>query len=315
MESGKASERYSRSGIRRILGINENRLRAWERAGLTEVKQSYSFADLISLKTLQGLSTERISAKRIQQALKHLRHRLASVREPLSELKIVLYGRRIAFELPGEKIEALTGQLLLKFDVEQLRQSSVVEIQSSPTRSGEPALDGEELFQRALELENSGAPVPELVGLYRKVLERDPAAAGALVNLGTLQFRQGETAQAEQHYRDALRLYPNYALAHYNLANVCDASGRLEEAVQHYSDALRYCPDYADAHYNLALVEERLQRSAEAARHWSAYLQFDSSSPWAKIARLKLRQLREPGKDGPQPVGTAFRKPFDGAQE
>ncbi len=315
MESGKASERYSRSGIRRILGINENRLRAWERAGLTEVKQSYSFADLISLKTLQGLSTERISAKRIQQALKHLRHRLASVREPLSELKIVLYGRRIAFELPGEKIEALTGQLLLKFDVEQLRQSSVVEIQSSPMRSGEPALDGEELFQRALELENSGAPVPELVGLYRKVLERDPAAAGALVNLGTLQFRQGETAQAEQHYRDALRLYPNYALAHYNLANVCDASGRLEEAVQHYSDALRYCPDYADAHYNLALVEERLQRSAEAARHWSAYLQFDSSSPWAKIARLKLRQLREPGKGGPQPVGTAFRKPFDGAQE
>lgn len=315
MESGKASECYSRSGIRRILGINENRLRAWERAGLTEVKQSYSFADLISLKTLQGLSTERISAKRIQQALKQLRHRLASVREPLSELKIVLYGRRIAFELPGEKIEALTGQLLLKFDVEQLRQSSVVEIQSSPTRSGEPALDGEELFQRALELENSGAPVPELVGLYRKVLERDPAAAGALVNLGTLQFRQGETAQAEQHYRDALRLYPNYALAHYNLANVCDASGRLEEAVQHYSDALRYCPDYADAHYNLALVEERLQRSAEAARHWSAYLQFDASSPWAKIARLKLRQLREPGKGGPQPVGTAFRKPFDGAQE
>ena len=315
MESGKASECYSRSSIRRILGINENRLRAWERAGLTEVKQNYSFADLISLKTLQGLSAERISAKRIQQALKHLRHRLASVREPLSELKIVLYGRRIAFELPGEKIEALTGQLLLEFDVEQLRQSSVVEIQSSPTRSGEPALDGEELFQRALELENSGAPVPELVGLYRKVLERDPAAAGALVNLGTLQFRQGETAQAEQHYRDALRLYPNYALAHYNLANVCDASGRLEEAVQHYSDALRYCPDYADAHYNLALVEERLQRSAEAARHWSAYLQFDSSSPWAKIARLKLRQLREPGKGGPQPVGTAFRKPFDGAQE
>lgn len=315
MESGKASECYSRSSIRRILGINENRLRAWERAGLTEVKQNYSFADLISLKTLQGLSAERISAKRIQQALKHLRNRLASVREPLSELKIVLYGRRIAFELPGEKIEALTGQLLLEFDVEQLRQSSVVEIQSSPTRSGEPALDGEELFQRALELENSGAPVPELVGLYRKVLERDPAAAGALVNLGTLQFRQGETAQAEQHYRDALRLYPNYALAHYNLANVCDASGRLEEAVQHYADALRYCPDYADAHYNLALVEERLQRSAEAARHWSAYLQFDSSSPWAKIARLKLRQLREPGKGGPQPVGTAFRKPFDGAQE
>lgn len=315
MESGKASECYSRSGIRRILGINENRLRAWERAGLTEVKQSYSFADLISLKTLQGLSSERISAKRIQQALKHLRHRLASVREPLSELKIVLYGRRIAFELPGEKIEALTGQLLLKFDVEQLRQSSVVEIQSSPTRPGEPALDGEALFQRALELESSGAPVPELLGLYRKVLERDPAAAGALVNLGTLQFRQGETAQAEQHYRDALRLYPNYALAHYNLANVCDASGRLEEAVRHYSDALRYCPDYADAHYNLALVEERLQRSAEAARHWSAYLQLDSSSPWAKIARLKLRQLRESGKRGPQPVGTAFRKPFDGAQE
>jgi len=62
-------------------------------------------------------------------------------------------------------------------------------------------------------------------------------------------------------------------------------------------------------------VEERLERLAEAARHWSAYLQFDSSSPWAKIARLKLRKLRKPDKGGPQPVGTTFRKPFDGAQE
>ena len=315
VKSDKASECYSRSGIRRILGINENRLRSWERAGLTEAKESYTFSDLISLRTLQGLRAERISTKRIQQALEQLRHRLATVAHPLSEFKIVSYGRRIALELPGEKIEALTGQLLLKFDVERLRQASVVEMQSGAGQSQELAPDGEALFQRALELENNGAPVPEVVELYRKVLECDPGAAGALVNLGTLQFREGETDQAEQHYRDALRLNPNYALAHYNLANICDAAGRLEEAVQHYSDALRYCPDYADAHYNLALVEERLERSAEAAKHWKAYLQFDSSSPWARIARLKLQQLREPVHREPRPVGITFRKPFNGAQE
>lgn len=315
VESGKASERYSRSGIRRILGINENRLRSWERAGLTEAKDSYSFSDLISLRTLQGLRKEQISTKRIQEALKQLRHRLATDAHPLSELKIVSYGRRIALELPGEKIEAMTGQLLLKFDVERLRQASVVEMQSAENYSLAPAPDGEALFQRALELENNGAPAPEVVELYRKVIECDPAAAGAMVNLGTLQFRQGETDQAEQHYRNALRIHPDYALAHYNLANICDASGRLEEAAQHYSDALRCRPDYADAHYNLALVEERLERSAEAAKHWDAYLQFDSSSPWAKIARAKLQQLRRPLNTGSRPVGTSFRKPLSGSQD
>lgn len=315
VKSDKASECYSRSGLRRILGINENRLRSWERAGLTEAKESYTFSDLISLRTLQGLRAEHISTKRIQQALEQLRHRLAAGPHPLSEFKIVSYGRRIALELPGEKIEALTGQLLLKFDVERLRQASVVEMQSASGQSQQPAPDSEALFQRALELENNGAPVPEVVELYRKVLECDPGAAGALVNLGTLRFRQGETDQAEQDYRDALRLSPSYALAHYNLANICDTAGRLEEAVQHYSAALRYRPDYADAHYNLALVEERLGSWAEAAKHWNAYLQFDSSSPWAKIARVKLQRLREPVHRESRSVGITFRNPFNGAQE
>ncbi|MCY4189089.1 MAG: tetratricopeptide repeat protein [Bryobacterales bacterium] len=310
-----ASGPYSRSSIRRILGINENRLRSWERAGLAAVKDSYTFSDLISFKTLQGLSRQRIPAKRIRKALGQLRHRLATGAQPLSELKIVSDGRRIALELPGETMEALTGQLLLKFDVERLRQASVVEMRGGAGQVRETAPDAEDLFQRALESENGDTPSAESAELYRKVLECDPRAVGAFVNLGTLRFRQGRADEAERYYRNALRINPDYALAHYNLANICDASGRLEEAVKHYSDALRCRPHYADAHYNLALVEERRERLAEAARHWGAYLRFDSSSAWAKVASFKLRTLCTLDNRLPRPAGIRFRKPFNEAEK
>ncbi len=315
MEAGGASESYTRAGIRRILGINENRLRAWERVGLTEAKERYSFSDLISLKTLQGLREKQIPTKRIHEALQQLRRRLATVGHPLDELKVVTDGRRIAVELPGGKIEALTGQMLFQFDTESLRPVSTIETQLNAAAHGDRPEEGEALFQHALELETKGAPTPQVIDLYRQVLECNPQAAGALVNLGTLQFQLGQSEMAEEHYRQALLLYPEYALAHYNLGNVCDAAGRLEEAAEHYATALRHCPHYADAHYNLALTEERRLHWSAAAKHWQAYLQLDSTSPWARIARLKFRQLTEPAKVGELPVGGAFRKSVTNTQE
>ena len=315
VESARASETYTRAEIRRILGINENSLRSWERVGLTEPRDDYSFADLISLKTLQSLRENQIPAKRIREAMQQLRTRLANVSRPLDELKIVSDGRRIAVELPGEKMEALTGQMLFNFEAERLRPVSTLERKDREQQHGSGAQGEEYWFQYALDLERSGAPPHEIIEIYRKVLDYNPEAAGAWVNIGTLHYRQGLLQLAEKSYKEAIRAYPEYALAHYNLGNVCEETSRLEEAAEHYESALRYRSDYADAHYNLALVHERREQFLDAAKHWQRYLDLDPTSPWATVARRKRQRLLGFAGDDESTPGGSFRKPFMDAND
>ena len=315
VESGKAAEAYTRPEIRRILGINENSLRSWERLGLAKAKDTYTFADLISLKTLQSLRDKRISAKQIRDALHQLRLRLEDVTRPLDELKIVSDGRRIAVELPGERMEALTGQMLFDFDAKTVRSAATLEFRKGDPQPPDGVESSESWFQYALEMERSGAAPKEIIDVYRKVVDCNPDAAGAWVNMGTLHYRQHLLQMAEQCYNEALQAYPEYALAHFNLGNVCEDTGRLYEATQHYETALRYRPDYGDAHYNLALLEERRQRVLAALKHWQAYLEFDSSSPWSDIARRKHKRLLRVATKGEQPVGGSLRKPIRDVSE
>lgn len=315
VESERASDTYTRAEIRRILGINENSLRSWERVGLAEPRDDYSFADLITLKTLQSLRENQIPAKRIREAMQQLRTRLANVSRPLDELKIVSDGRRIAVELPGEKMEALTGQMLFNFEAEQLRSVSTLDRRESQQRPSSGAEGEEYWFQYALELERSGAPPHEIIEIYRKVLDCNPEAAGAWVNIGTLHYRQGLLQLAEQSYKEAIRAYPEYPLAHYNLGNVYEETSRLEDAMEQYEAALRYRSDYADAHYNLALVHERREQYLDAAKHWQRYLELDPASPWATVARRKRERLLGFAEDDESTPGGSFRKPFTDASE
>ena len=303
MESGRASEAYTRPEIRRILGIRENSLRSWERAGLAEAKTSYSFADLISLKTLKSLRSARIPTRKIRDAMQQLRLRLANVSSPLDELKIVSDGRRIAVELPGERMEALTGQMLFDFDAKSLKSAATLEFgRHGPTElSDKDQCDS--WFRLAREMEESGVAPGEIIDVYRKVVDLNPLAAGAWVNMGSLHYRQHLLGMAEHCYNQALKAYPEYALAHFNLGNVFEDTDRLDEASQHYRNALRLKPDYGDAHFNLALVEERRERFPEAIEHWQNYLELDSSSTWAIIARRNCERLIQSGGNREGNVG------------
>ena len=291
MASPKAADTYTRSEVRRILKISENRLRSWERLDLCERLTEFGFADLIALKTLQKLREKRIPAARIKSSLASLSKKLAGIKRPLWDLKIVSDGKRVAVELPGGKMEALTGQMLFDFDASSLRP--VTELSNRDGQTVDRVRRAEDWFVRGLELEEEGASVREAMDAYRKALELNPDAAGAWVNIGTLHYQQRELEEAERCYRQARKTSPNYALAHFNLGNICEESERLSEAVNHYRLALRLQPEYGDAHYNIALVYERAGEPMRAAKHWRSYLKIDSTSPWALIARRQLKGILE----------------------
>ena len=309
MANPKAADTFARAEVRRILKITENRLRSWERAGLCEHRSEFGFADLIALKALQKLRENRIPNERIKRSLASLTEKLSGIERPLWELKITSDGRKVAVELPGGKMEALSGQMLFNFEASSLKPVTVLD--KKETRPQTQRLqEAERLFRRGLDLEEAGEPPGKVLETYREALRLNPKAAGAWVNIGTVCYREGDLREAEHCYREALRVSPSYALAHFNLGNVCEEMERLTEAVNYYKIALRLQSDYADAHYNLALVYERLAEPMHAAKQWQAYLQLDNSGPWAGIARQQLNSLLKitPGGKGPAPKKSRARK-------
>jgi tetratricopeptide (TPR) repeat protein len=154
-------------------------------------------------------------------------------------------------------------------------------------------IEAEFWFQKALDLEQSGAPAEEIIWAYERASELDEQSAGALVNLGTLHFNARRWADAERYYRRALDADPNYALAHFNLGNLYDERGDRPRALNHYLAAIRLHPSYADAHYNIALLYQTSGQVMKAVRHWRIYLKLDPGSSWAIIARRELEKLRK----------------------
>ena len=283
-------EEYSRADVRRQFGISARQLRSWERQGLLAAAKSYSFSDLIAVQTLIKLSENHIRPGEIGRALESLREKLDWVKQPLSELRIVSDGKKIAVHLAGQKMEAISGQILFDFEAAGL---GGVKNFPDRKRAVNRTREAESWFQTGLELEEAGAPIERAIEAYRKVLELNPDAAGALVNLGTIHYRQHQFPQAEKYYMEAVAADPSYPLAQFNLGNLYDEQGRLKEAFNYYRRTLELNPNYADAHFNLALLCERTGDPLKAVHHWKAYLKLDNSGQWAEIARRQLERLRQ----------------------
>jgi tetratricopeptide (TPR) repeat protein len=275
-----------------MLDLTEAQLRRWEKQGLLAAGETYTFSDLIAVRALQKLRENGVPAHRIFKALESLKRKLSGIRQPLSELKIVSDGRTIAVQMAGERMEAVTGQLLFNFDTAALGGLKTLPAER-PQAAGSRAVEAEEWFRKGLMLEETGAPVEEAVAAYRQALECNPAAAGASLNLGTILYRMRRFKDAEQHYRRAIEVDPRYALAHFNLGNLYDETGNREAAREHYQRAVDVNPGYADAHFNLALLCEKDGDTLHAVHHWKAYLKLDGAGAWADIARRQLVRLRD----------------------
>ena len=137
---------------------------------------TYSFRELIALRTIGELRARRIPLRKIGRALESLKQRLSEVRDPLAELKIFSDGRHIAVRVAGQNMEALTGQILFDFDTSELAS-----VQSLPPQPPPPPRerDSEAWFQKGLFLEETGAPDRRGRGSLsarRRVQSRKPPA-------------------------------------------------------------------------------------------------------------------------------------------
>ena len=97
----------------------------------------------------------------------------------------------------------------------------------------------------------------------------------AHMNLARALARQGDTAGAERHYREAIRIRPQDADARTGLGVLLIQQGRFAEALEEHGQALRLNPASADARFNLGAAEARMGRPAEAAAHYAEALRLN----------------------------------------
>ncbi|HYA17326.1 MAG TPA: tetratricopeptide repeat protein [Bryobacteraceae bacterium] len=289
---------YRRADVLRMVDVTEKQLRAWERQGLVPAADTFGFSGLLALKTLKRLRESNIKPAQIRQAMEALKERLENVDFPLTQLRITAEGRRIAVHVAGNRMDPLSGQLLLDFDakeIEKLRTLPPKEERAAKESDRDREArerEAEDYFQRGLTLEETGAPLDDAVAAYQKAIELNPNASGALVNLGTIAFRRHRLKEAALLYNRALEADPTYPLAHFNLGNLYEEQADFGSARRHYLEALRLNPRYADAQFNLALLCERTGDLLQAIGYWQSYLRLDATSSWASTARKQLDRLK-----------------------
>ena len=280
--------RYSRQDALRILHLEARQLLGWERAGLIDVKDTYSFENLGQLRTLRDLRARRISARSIRASLEAMQ-RVSGLRNALLEASTAAGGQRLRFRHAGGLVDPLTQQLAFDFDLNSRQRLQVVGTEGEVL--SRQAADVQDRFLHAVRLEEDPSRLPEAILAYEAILHLRPSHAPALINLGTIHYNARAFGLAERLYRRATEADPDYALAFFDLGNVLDEMKRLAEATEAYQRAVELVPHYADAHYNLALAYERQGHRRRALRHWLAYTRLDPSGPWSTHARGQVRKI------------------------
>ncbi len=275
------TELYDLQTLERLSGVGKEELLYWTRSGVIKPKKVegerffYDFKALVAVRVLRDLREKGVSVRGIREAVRRLRRLFPRVEQPLAEVKVTLWGRRLIFQYDEKKFDT-RGQLFLDFSPQGPSKTLTL-----PQRANEG------LFFRALQAEEEGN-LQEAYNLYRKLVELDPTYADALVNLGNLELQRGNPKEAEHLYRRSLEIDPDHVEANYNLACLLEDQGRWEDALLFYRKALHEDPDFADAHFNIARLLQTLGRTEEAKPHWRRYLELDPESPWAEWARRFL---------------------------
>jgi tetratricopeptide (TPR) repeat protein len=283
------NQSYSRAQVQRLLNVSKRQLDRWKKHSFVRGEENYSFQDIIAIRALLKLRAKRAPPAKVEKAVASLRRKLAGIESPLSELSLHWNGKSISVRIGGNDMEAVSGQFLLNFDARE--GSALREFAVRPKAGG--GNESEHWFQEGLTLEETGAPMAEAIAAYEKAIDLNPNAAGALVNLGTIYFRDRKWKKAEAFYQRAVEADPRYPLAHFNLANLHDEQGRTELARKHYLEAVRLDPKYADAYYNLALLSEQEGETMAAMGFWKSYLRLDGGSSWAEVARRQMDRLKQ----------------------
>jgi len=296
-------DRYTRAEAQRIVGVDDRRLRYWERLRLVRPRirwgeRFYDFGDLAALRVIKRLTDSRVPALRLRRAVTAIERQLGQPAVRIENLHLVECGHSVGFVPPGTAappFDPLSHQWILPLE----RRASGEKLRQLESRTAE------EWFEVAVAAETDRDRLGEAVDAYQRAIDLAPDWAEAHINLGVALYHQRELDAAQRSFRAALAIDPANAICRYNLGCVYEEVGKIDEAIENLRAALVGMPNHADAHFNLALAYEKKGDTELARQHWALYLKFDPNGTWAAKARARVEQLR-PGRKLSPPI--PFRK-------
>lgn len=313
--TGTSASPDDSSGVRRlytvtmmadVLGAPPAAVRHWVRTGLLKaVRRSgsiewFDFRQLVVGKTLVRLLSGGLSLREIDAKLDTLAPGGAREAAQICE-RIVTDGRRLSIRRDGRLVGG-GGQLQFGFYVDGLQRHEA-EPQPLPAvlspRTVEVAVEDvvpqpdeptcvTDLVELAADLETAGE-FTEAAEALRAALQAGGADARIVFMLAELLYRMGDLTAARERYYAAVELDADHLEARTSLGCVLAELGEHELALAALEGVLRQEPDYADAHWHMAGVLFDIGRPAAARRKLRTFLTLAPESPWAALARERLR--------------------------
>lgn len=158
--------------------------------------------------------------------------------------------------------------------------------------------DASDRYARALGYMDAGDDAQAAVA-FRALAADYPDYAGPLVNLGIIESRAGNTADGIALLENAVVICTNCAPAWNQLGILLRRQGQFAEAEKAYQQALNLNPDYALAHYNLGVLYDLYQQQpAFAVQHYERYvaLRSDDTALVDKWITDLRRRIGEPAQ-------------------
>ena len=304
-EAGDAglADRYTRNEVGRILGLEEGRLRYWERLRLVrpEVRwgqRFYSFGDLVALRSIQRITLNRVPARKLRRTVALIEQQFGGYSLPLQQLRLVELGRDVLVVPPGAErpFNPFLQQWAFPFDIPA--RPAKLHSMAGPTP--------EEFFETALSCETKQDLLPQAIENYQRVVELAPDWIEAHINLGVAYYQMGQLSDARAAFAAAVALDPLNGISRYNLGCTLEEMGEYDGAIEHLVRAARAMPGHADVHFNLALAYEKRGERRAARDQWTLYLRHAPNGTWAEQARARLRRYSARRKNA-MPI--PFRRP------
>ena len=127
------------------------------------------------------------------------------------------------------------------------------------------------------------------ISLLRQILSIDQKDFVVWTELGTVQFKQGESGEAEKSYLSALQEKPSFLLALLNLGKLRISEKMYESAIEVLSRAVEVDPKSSDANFFLAESYLQIRKGSKAVGFFEEALRLD---PMGKAeAHLRLGAL------------------------
>ena len=234
---------------------------------------TFSFQDLVLLRTAFGLQRARIPPRKILQALAALREELPASLH-LTGLRITAEGADVVVRGADGPREAVSGQWVMDFAVVPDETGSLAVLSASAPElavghEGAPVSAAEGHFRRGEALEATDRAAA--ADAYRDALALEPGCIEAAINLGAMLCEDGACSDAVAVFASVLQHGAGDPLVHFNHAVALEDLGETQAAQASYAKALAGDPLLADAHFNLARLLRVQGDQQGALRHWSAY--------------------------------------------